>query len=240
MQCVILAGGLGTRMRPTTATIPKALIPVNGVPFAHHQLRLISERGVSSVLYLIGHLGQMIVDELGNGSRFGLDIAYAVESGRLLGTAGALRQAYDAHLLDAQFLLLYGDSYLPIDMAGVLSALDDPAVDGVMTVLHNEGRVEPSNVEYVPPLVVRYKKGVPVGADPRLCYIDYGLSALRREAVVELVDPGVVTDLGLLYSELAVHRRLAGHEVQTRFYEVGSPDGLRALETFLRSGVDAS
>ena len=77
LPVVILAGGLATRLRPLTATIPKALIEVAGEPFAHHQLRLLARKGVTRVVYCVGYLGELIVDAVGDGRRFGLDVRYA-------------------------------------------------------------------------------------------------------------------------------------------------------------------
>src|SRR4051794_3965098 len=62
MQCVILAGGLGTRMRPLTDRLPKTLLPVRGTPFAHFQLNWLAEHGVTEVIYSIAVLGEMIED----------------------------------------------------------------------------------------------------------------------------------------------------------------------------------
>src|SRR5947209_20235999 len=91
--CVILSGGRGTRMRPFTATAPKCLIPVNGLPFLDHQLALVSGWGFRRVVLSIGHRGDMVRAHAGDGRRFGLDIAYVDEGDRLRGTGGALRLA---------------------------------------------------------------------------------------------------------------------------------------------------
>ncbi|MCU1459794.1 MAG: Mannose-phosphate guanyltransferase, partial [Actinomycetia bacterium] len=74
MQCVILAGGRGTRMLPATAEIPKALLPVAGRPFAAHQLELLARNGVDDVVFCIGHLGAQIRDFVGDGHAFGVTV----------------------------------------------------------------------------------------------------------------------------------------------------------------------
>ena len=72
MQCVILAGGLATRMRPLTEQIPKALIPVEGTPFVDHQLAWLAAHGVDEVVLSIGYRGDMLRAHVGDGARYGL------------------------------------------------------------------------------------------------------------------------------------------------------------------------
>ena len=91
-QCVILAGGLGTRMRPHTETQPKALLAVNGQPFAGLQLEWLRGQGFTDVVYAIGHLGGQIRDYVGDGSRWDLRVTYSDEGEQQLGTAGRGRQ----------------------------------------------------------------------------------------------------------------------------------------------------
>src|SRR5215472_12234947 len=114
MQCVILAGGLGTRMRPLTDLCPKTLIPVAGRPFAWHQLQWLARQGVTEVVYSIGHKGDMIRRFWDREPSPVPSIQYADEGERLLGTGGAVKLAFDEGILRNQFLVLYGDSFLPI------------------------------------------------------------------------------------------------------------------------------
>src|SRR5947209_340791 len=89
----ILAGGLATRLRPVTETIPKALVSVAGQPFLAHQLRLLHHAGIRKVVLCVGYRGEKIEKEFGDGSRFGLRLAYSFDGPELLGTGGALKKA---------------------------------------------------------------------------------------------------------------------------------------------------
>src|SRR5512133_904030 len=91
----ILAGGLATRLRPITETIPKSLIEVCGEPFIAHQLRLLRSRGIEEVVLCIGYLGEQIEKVIGTGSAFGLRVRYSFDGKELLGTGGAIRRALD-------------------------------------------------------------------------------------------------------------------------------------------------
>jgi NDP-sugar pyrophosphorylase family protein len=234
VQCVILAGGLGTRIAAVTPGLPKALIPVAGEPFAHHQLSLLSGGGVREVVYCIGYRGAAIRQFVGDGGRWGLQVRYVDEGNSLRGTAGALRLAFDAGALSASFFVLYGDSYLPIDYGTVWKAFERATnMAALMTVFRNEEKWDRSNVLFEKGQVLLYDKA---RKDPRashMAYIDYGLSVFRRETVERHVPAGRTMDLADVYCDLSVAGLLAGHEVHQRFYEIGSPAGLEELRRYL-------
>src|SRR4029077_3578182 len=95
MQCVILSGGIGTRMKPYTEQIPKSLIPVAGKPFLKYQLDYLASQGVNQLLLSIGYKGGVIRDYVRREPPRGLEDAWVDEGGDLRGTAGALRLALD-------------------------------------------------------------------------------------------------------------------------------------------------
>lgn len=233
MQCVILAGGLGTRVAAVAPSVPKALLPVAGEPFAAHQLALLARAGVRRVVYCIGHRGEAIRAFVGSGERWGLEVSYVEDGEALLGTGGALRRALDTGVLDPAFFVLYGDSYLPIDYRTVWEAFLAAGKPALLTVFRNEGRWDTSNVLYEDGRVALYDKQ---REDPRsagMVHIDYGLSVLTREVLDRLVPPGARIDLANVYKALSLGGQLAGHEVHQRFYEAGSPSGLQDLEAYL-------
>jgi NDP-sugar pyrophosphorylase family protein len=232
MQCVILAGGLGTRMQPQTLRLPKTLLPVLGRPFAEYQLGWLAGQGVGSVVYCIGFLGEQVRAFVGDGGRWGLRVAYVDEGSRLMATGGALRLACDAGVLERGFLVLYGDSYLPIEIAPVWQA-SRWGRDPLMVVLRNRGSWDASNAIFRDGRVLHYEKGRSDAAAIGMEHIDYGLSVLPRDIVAGMIPSGRPHDLAALYGELSREGRLAGFEVTQRFYEIGSPAGLSDLEEHL-------
>jgi MurNAc alpha-1-phosphate uridylyltransferase len=234
MQCVVLAGGLGTRMGRWTSTTPKALIPVAGVPFVRHQLGLLANSGVSDVLILTGHLGEMIEQEISDRPFPRLTVQCLADGPQLLGTAGALRRASAKGLLDERFFVLYGDSYLEIDYQSVWAAFDPLHFKALMTVLHNDEDLDHSNAAFDGGVVTMYRKGVEDPASLGLVYVDYGLSVVTRATLDDLVAPSQVTDLGMVFGRLAESGELQGYQALNRFYEVGSEQGLIDLEAHLQ------
>lgn len=227
IPCAILSGGLATRLRPVTETIPKALLPINGQPFLHHQLNLLRSRGITSVVLCVGYLGDQVRDFASDGSRYGLQISYSFDGPRLLGTAGAIRRALP--LLGDSFFVLYGDSYLQCDYRAVEHGFNESRKSGLMTIYRNEGSFDISNVEAENGAILRYDKKV---RTPAMHYIDYGLGVFRAEVFVAQPQDGAV-DLATVYQSLLAERNLAAFEVAERFYEIGSHQGIQDLEQFL-------
>ena len=224
---VILAGGLGTRLGDITRTIPKALVDVNGEPFIAHQLRLARRHGIRQVVLCVSHLGEMIREYLGDGSRFDMHVQYSFDGPVLLGTAGAIARALP--VLDERFFVLYGDSYLECDYEAIAAHFLASGKLGLMTVFRNEGAYDTSNVEFEEGRIIAYDKK---HRTVRMHYIDYGLGLFHRSAF-DGVPRDNPYDLASLYQDLLSRNELAAYEVQRRFYEIGSVAGLQELAKHL-------
>src|ERR1039458_8040673 len=220
LPAAILTGGLATRLRPVTETIPKALIEIRGEPFLAHQLRLLHSRGIRRVVLCVGYLGEMVREVAGDGSAFDVEVEYSFDGPVLRGTGGAIHQALDR--LGPEFFVLYGDSYLPCDYGAVEASFQASGKPGLMTVFRNLGQWDSSNVEFEDGRLLAYNKRL---RSPRMHYIDYGLGLFRRE-VFEAMEEGSVKNLADIYQELLTRGELAAYEVRERFYEVGSFSGI--------------
>ncbi len=234
LPCAILCGGLATRLRPVTEKIPKSLIPIDGEPFLAHQLRLLRTGGVTEVVLCVGYLGEQIREFAGDGGKFGLSISYSFDGEKLLGTAGAIRKALP--FLNGPFFVLYGDSYLPCDYQDVARAFATSHRRGLMTIYRNEGLYDASNVEAANGVILRYDKR---HKTPEMRFIDYGLGAFERP-VFEQLPPDEVIDLAQVYQNLLAAGDLAAYEVKERFFEIGSAQGIRDLEQYIRRGMNFS
>lgn len=220
LPVAILAGGLATRLWPMTQTIPKSLLDVGGRPFAEHQLDLLRRHGITDVVFLVGYLGEMLRDALGDGSRWGITVRYVFDGPKQMGTGGALARALPA--LGDPFLVLYGDSYLECDYGAIANAFLASGKSGLMTVYRNEDRFDRSNVHFADGEVVAYDKG---NRTPEMRHIDYGLGAFRHSAFAGW-PANEPFDLAALYNRLLDAGDLAACEVPDRFYEIGSLEGL--------------
>lgn len=226
LPAAILAGGLATRLRPITETIPKSLVMVANQPFIIRQLSYLRNQGVRRVVLCVGYLGEMIEAVVGDGQQLGIEVVYSSDGLSLLGTGGALKKAL--HLLGDEFFVLYGDSFLLADFAAVRSAFECSGKDALMTVLNNYDRWDKSNVLFRDGSLVEYNKHAP---RPDMTYIDYGLGVLSAEVLATYPDDHPF-DLAEVYRTLSMQGRLAGMEVKQRFYEIGSHSGLKEAEIY--------
>ena len=224
LPVAILAGGLATRLGALTEKVPKSLIQIAGEPFVAHQLRLLQAGGIQQVILCVGHLGEMIEDAIGDGSSYGVKVEYSYDGAIRLGTGGAIRSALPK--LGERFFVLYGDSYLPCDYGAIEREFLQCGKLGLMTVFRNNGQWDASNVEFEAGRILAYSKK---NRTARMNYIDYGLGVFRAEAFAGTH----ATDLADVYAELLDRGELAAVEVHERFYEIGSPAGLKEMTDFL-------
>jgi N-acetyl-alpha-D-muramate 1-phosphate uridylyltransferase len=223
MQVVILAGGLGTRLHPTTHKIPKSLVEIAGEPFISHQLRLLKRQGVEDVVICTGYLNYMIMDFVRYGQKWGIYITYSHDGGELLGTGGAIKKALP--FLENNFFVLYGDSYLDCDLYIIEQAYIDSGKFGLMTVFKNCNKWDKSNVVYNNGIIERFDTGDNVE------YIDWGLGILSKEVFAKYQHKPL--SLSMVYNDLLNINQLAAFEVHNRFYEIGSVCGILDTEQYI-------
>jgi NDP-sugar pyrophosphorylase family protein len=204
------------------------MLEVAGEPFLAHQLRLFKRQGLDRVVLCLGHLGATVRDFVGDGSAFGLSVSSSFDGEKLLGTAGALKKAEP--LLGEVFWVVYGDSYLDVDLEPIWASFQSDDRPALMTVCHNDGRWDRSNICFRDGRIVVYDKN---SANPALRHIDYGLLLLRRE-VLEAVPAAEKVDLADVLSALVRRGAVTGFEVDERFYEIGSSNGLRETDEYIR------
>jgi len=230
MQTVILAGGLGTRLKPITRDVPKPMVPVLGRPFLEHQIEMLCRNDLTDILLLVGYRGEQVQEYFGTGHPWDVRISYSFEP-EPLGTGGALRNA--EKLLEEVFLLVYGDSYLPINYRDVAAAFRASGAAGMLVVYDNEkDTTVPRNVALgADGRVVRYEKN---SHNPALRHVEAGVLAFRRE-VVGLIEPGRKVSLEEeIFPLLIEEGRLAGYVTRQRFYDIGTPERLATFEAFLK------
>ena len=225
-----MTGGLATRLGDLAKDRPKSMVKVRGRPFLEFQLEFLKRAGVEDVVLCTGYLGGQIESYFGDGRGHGVNMVYSLED-RPLGTAGALKNA--EKLLEDPFFTMYGDSYVKLDFRDVLNRFKSRTRLALMTVYRTRDRYDRSNSGVEGDLVTRYSKAEK--ADD-LVYIDYGVNLFRKR-VLDMIPPFGSQALEGLFPQLIARRELLAYRVEERFYEIGSPQGLREFEELAGGGV---
>ncbi len=118
MKAIILAGGLGTRLRPLTENTPKPLLPISGVPIIEHAIKNFRQHDIEDIVLSIGYLAEKIRDYFGDGSRWSVNISYAIED-KPLGTGGAIKNA--AQGVNETFVVINGDNLADFDWTSAIN-----------------------------------------------------------------------------------------------------------------------
>jgi NDP-sugar pyrophosphorylase family protein len=141
-KTLILAGGVGTKMRPFTYEMPKTMIPIHGKPILEHTILSLRENHIKDIYISIDYLGSKICDYFGSGEKWGVNITY-IDNKKPCGTAGALKSA-KKYLTNDNFILIHGDVLAQIDIVDMidfsqeenkiltmaLTSIDDPSLYG--------------------------------------------------------------------------------------------------------------
>lgn len=226
-QTVILAGGLGTRLRPLTDNRPKSMVELLGKPFLQRQIELLRGQGLTRFVLCVGHQADQIVSHFGDGASLGVEIKYSYDWPSPLGTGGALVRA--TPLLDPWFLVLDGDSFLPIDFRAPIARFHKQRPLALMTVYRNANRYGRSNVAIKRGWVTVYDR-----TQGDFLHIHAGLTVIERKAL-ETVASDRFMPMDEIYQGLVASRNLACFILRQRFYEIGSLAGLADLERYLTS-----
>jgi MurNAc alpha-1-phosphate uridylyltransferase len=219
---MLLAAGRGERLRPLTNRIPKALVPVAGKPLIGWHLERLVASGCREAVINVSHLGEQIIDYVGDGARFGLRVAYSREP-EPLETAGGIAQALPL-LGSATFLLVNADIYCEINFRPLLSANLGTMLARLVLVPnpphHAKGDFSLS--------------GGSVGNEgtPRFTYS--GVAVMSRE-LVRPVRRGDKAPLAPLLRGAANQHRLAGELFEGLWRDVGTVERLAELESHLAS-----
>lgn len=227
-QAVILAGGMGTRLKPLTDTLPKPMLLMNGKPFLEYLLEMLKGNGIKEIVLLLGYLPHKVQEYFGDGSRWGLDIKYSVgdvsfETGKRLKDAESL--------VNQNFLLLYCDNYWPLDLKKLLAYHNAHGVPATVTIYTNKDNFSKSNMRLDDKgYVTLYDK---TRQEKNLSGVEIGFYILSKDIWSMMPETNFSFEKEIL-PKLIAKKQLAGYPTDHRYYSVGSLERLPATEDFLK------
>jgi len=229
-QAVILAGGLGTRLKPITDKIPKPMIQFHNRPFLEYLIEMLRENGMEEVVLLLGYLPDKIVDYFGDDAKFGVKIKYSV--GRVEDKTGTrIRNAKE--LLDDTFLLMYCDNYLPLNLKQYIEFHNKQKTQATVMVYTNKDGFTKSNI-FVDEngLVVKYDK---TRKDKNLNGVEIGFFILDKKKIFSLMTDDNFSFEKVVIPPLVKEQNLSGFLTDHRYYSIGNLERLKITEQFLES-----
>ena len=228
---VILAGGLATRIRPITNNKAKALIEINGKPFIYWQLKYYIKQGVKNFVFLLGFKGEEIEGYIKKNNYFNVNISFYYDGNQLRGTGGSILQSINK--FPENFFVLYGDTLLQIDLNDMYNFYDKNNHQITMSIYKNKSMYDKSNVQKLSHNKITYNKD---NLQNDMSYIDYGISILNKKIFISNTDK-TLTDLSSFYKGISSKNKLFGYEVFKRFYEIGSFEGIKQTQSFVKENL---
>jgi NDP-sugar pyrophosphorylase family protein len=231
---VILAGGLGTRLRPAVSSQPKVLVPVAGRPFLAYVLDHLSRSGIRRAILCTGYLASQVEEFAGDGARWGLNIQYSQEEAPL-GTAGAVRQACAG--LDRPFFALNGDTLFLASLSGLWAAHREAgtALATIALLPREDGQASGCvKLDETGRIIAFDEKPESGGHSPVL--VNGGIYVLDSQALAGLPAGQPASLEKQVFPALAAESRLAGLVLPAYFADIGTPDSLAAFTRDVQSG----
>jgi len=239
---IILAGGLGTRLRPVLADRPKGLAPVGSQPFLEIQIELLRDQGARRFVLCLGHFADQIRDHFGDGSRWHVQLDYSVEGAQLLGTGGALKLA--ERFFTPRGLVLNGDTFLALDYARLLHHhQEERALHKVLATLAlarapDHSRYGNCILDASGRHLVGFAEKAE-GGNGTAGWLNAGAYVVERELLRGLPAGKPCSLEREVFPEiLRSGRTLAALTSDEWFFDIGTPEGLRAFTEYYRDLVE--
>jgi NDP-sugar pyrophosphorylase family protein len=234
MQALILAGGLGTRLRSVVNDKPKPMAAVSDKPFIEYQIEFLKRYDVGYLILCVGYLYEQIQDYFGNGEKWGIRIDYSIEK-ELLGTAGALKQAEP--FIDGTFLVLNGDTYFDVSLQDLIK-------------FHQRKNIEHKSIGTLALTEIQDARNfgsVTIDADHKILRFE---EKSERDEASKLINAGIY----VLEPEILQHipaaqkvsleketfpallnqgHRLFGYETAGYFVDIGTPAGYQGFQQYI-------
>jgi len=230
MQALILCGGKGKRLAPLTKKTPKPMLRINHKPFLEHQLVFLKKKGINDFVFCAGYKWKSIFNYFKDGSSWGVHIVYSVEK-KPLGTGGAIRIA-KGYLRD-NFLVVYGDSFLPIDYRSFYFKAKKMNKLCVVLVYNNKKDTHVQNNIAIDKkgFILRYDK---VSSDEGMRFVDAGAMLLKKKALGFIHQNKKISLESDLFKRFIKIRELAGIKTRQKFYDIGTFERLEEIKKILK------
>jgi D-glycero-alpha-D-manno-heptose 1-phosphate guanylyltransferase len=230
INAIILAGGLGTRLREMVSDLPKVLAPINGSPFLDLLLSFLSKsEHVNKVILAVGYMSDKIIERYRGCNKYGFEIFFSVEK-ELLGTGGAIKKALKFSNSDI-VLVLNGDSYIEVNIEDLIMThkINNANLTIVLKEVKNANRYGSVKLDENGRIICFEEKKVESGS----VYINAGMYLLKKELFDNIEENKVLSlekDLFPMFVKEAVY----GYISHGKFIDIGIPETYKISDEYLK------
>ncbi len=233
MQAILLAGGLGTRLRSVVSDRPKPMALIEGRPFMEYVTRELTRSGITDIIFAVGYKGSMVEEYFGNGEGFGFHASYAYEE-TLLGTAGAIKNAGKL-IREERFFVLNADTFYQIDYRRLARQQDEQKLDMALVL-----RRVPDVSRYGQAILD--SQGFLAGFNEKsdeACEgtINGGIYLMKRELLDEIPEGKVSLENEMIPRWLKEKRPMGGFVNDGYFIDIGIPEAYFKFQEDVKNGV---
>ena len=233
MQAVLLAGGLGTRLRSVVSDRPKPMALVDGKPFMEYVIMQLKKYGIDEIIFAVGYKGSMVEEYFKDGRELGVKVSYAYEE-ELLGTAGAIKNGGKL-VTDDRFFVLNADTFYQMDYSRLTKLAGEQGLDMALVLRRVEdvSRYGRAELDGDGRLVSFNEKT----EEKRPGTINGGVYLMRRELLAEIPDGKVSLENEMIPKWLGEHRALGGFVNDGYFIDIGIPEDYLKFRQDVEEGV---
>lgn len=232
MQAILLAGGLGTRLRSVVNDRPKPMALIGKKPFMEYVVHELTRYGIDKIIFAVGYKGSMVENYFGDGSRFGVKVSYAYEE-ELLGTAGAIKNA-GRLVTDEFFFVLNADTFYQMDYSRLLRVREKENLEMALVLRqvadvsrYGEAVLEGSRLSGFNEKTKEAKPGT----------INGGVYLMNRTLLAAIPDGKVSLENEMIPRWMKEKRRLGGFVNDGYFIDIGIPEDYFKFQKDVEKGV---
>lgn len=235
MQAILLAGGLGTRLRSVVSDRPKPMAFIEGKPFMEYVIHELSRYGIRDIVFAVGYKGTMVEEFFGDGKAFGIKASYAYEK-ELLGTAGAIKNA--GKLVDEDwFFVLNADTFYQLDYRRLMEVRDRRRLDFALVLRQVPDVSRYGRAVLAQDMLVEFNEKT---TEPVPGTINGGVYLMKKELLAEIPEGKVSLENEMIPRWLGMEkagRRLGGIVNDGYFIDIGVPEDYYRFQEDVRKGV---
>jgi len=231
MQAIILAGGIGSRLGNIVKDTPKPFLKINNNPFVLRIVERLVDQGIKKIIFCLGHKPKKIIDFFGNGSNWGIQISYVIEK-KLMGTAGAIRGAYEK-ISELDIIILNGDSFCYFEIPKIVKQHKLKKADITISVLKTDNPERYGLISFDKDMKInKFIEKAKNDYKKKNYFINAGVYIMKKSIIKKIEKTNPVSLEKDFFPQLLNKKIQAFVIKNSRFIDIGTPKSLKKADFF--------